>query len=80
MKERASNRSVKRKSLSELLSTLPIDWQWVTHPRLIVLRSQYFIRAATMSWGHKEQRSWSLVRRGLLANVSAGVSVTTEVP
>ena len=31
-----------------------------------------------MSLGHKEQRAWSLVRRGLLANVSAGVSVTTE--
>ena len=31
-----------------------------------------------VSWGHEEQRLWSLVRRGLLANVSAGVSVTTE--
>ena len=31
-----------------------------------------------MSWGHKEQRAWSLVRHGLLANVSAGVSVATE--
>ena len=31
-----------------------------------------------MSWGHKEQRAWSLIRCGLLANVSAGVSVTTE--
>ena len=31
-----------------------------------------------LSWGHIEQRAWSLVRRGLLANVSAGVSVTTE--
>ena len=31
-----------------------------------------------MSWGHKEQRTWSLVRRGLLANVSVGVSVTTD--
>ena len=31
-----------------------------------------------MSWGHKEQSAWSLVRHGLLANVSAGVSVTTE--
>ena len=31
-----------------------------------------------MSWGHKEQRVWSLVRCGLLANVSASVSVTTE--
>ena len=31
-----------------------------------------------MLWGHKEQRAWSLVRHGLLANVSAGVSVTTE--
>ena len=28
--------------------------------------------------GHKEQRAMPLVRRGLLANVSAGVSVTTE--
>ena len=31
-----------------------------------------------LSWGHKEQGTWSLVRRGLLANVSADVSVTTE--
>ena len=31
-----------------------------------------------MSWGHKEQRAWSLVRRGLLAKYLAGVSVTTE--
>ena len=28
--------------------------------------------------GHKEQSAWSLVRRGLLANVSISVSVTTE--
>ena len=41
MKERAGNWSVKKQSLSELLSTLPIDWQWATHPRLIVLRSQF---------------------------------------
>ena len=33
-----------------------------------------------MSWGHKEQRAWSLVRHGLLAKYLAGVSVTTEVP
>ena len=31
-----------------------------------------------VSWGHKEQRAWSLVRRGLLAKYLAGVSVTTE--
>ena len=31
-----------------------------------------------MSSGHKEQRAWSLVRRGLLAKYLAGVSVTTE--
>ena len=31
-----------------------------------------------MSWGHKEQCLVSYARRGLLANVSAGVSVTTE--
>ena len=24
-----------------ILSTLPIDWQWATHPRLIFLRSQF---------------------------------------
>ena len=48
---KGGNRSVKRQSLSELLSTDPIDWQWATHPRLIFLRSQCFIRAATMSWG-----------------------------
>ena len=40
MKEGAGNHSVKRLSL-RLLSTLPIDWHWVTHPRLIVLRSQF---------------------------------------
>ena len=40
---RAGNRSVKRQSLSELLSTDPIDWQWATHPRLIFLRSQCFM-------------------------------------
>ena len=31
-----------------------------------------------MSWGHKEQRTWYLVRRGLLAKYLAGVSVTTS--
>ena len=31
-----------------------------------------------MLWGHKKQSAWSLVRCGLLANVSAGVSVTSE--
>ena len=35
-------------------------------------------KISLLSWGHKEQRVWSLVRHGLLANVSAGVSVTTE--
>ena len=35
------------------------------------------LQAWLLSWGHKEQRAWSLVRCGLLANVSAGVSVTT---
>ena len=39
MKERAGNWSVKRQS-SWLLSTLPFDWQWETHPRHLVLRSQ----------------------------------------
>ena len=39
---RGGNQSVKRQSLSELLSTDPIDWQWATHPRLIFLRSQCF--------------------------------------
>ena len=34
---------MKRQSLSELLSTDPIDWQWATHPRLIFLRSQCFM-------------------------------------
>ena len=31
-----------------------------------------------MSCRHKEQRAWPFVRRGLLTNVSAGVSITTE--
>ena len=31
-----------------------------------------------MSWGHKEQRTWSYTRRGLLAKYLPGVSVTTE--
>ena len=34
---------MKRQSLSELLSTDLIDWQWATHPRLIFLRSQCFM-------------------------------------
>ena len=59
-----------------LLSMLPIDWQWVTHPRLIFLRSQCFIRAATMSWGNDKNESLVFVcRRGLLAYVYNGVSV-----
>ena len=43
--------------------TYPMTW-----PRL----------GALLSWGHKEQSAWSLVRRGLLAKYLAGVSVTTE--
>ena len=67
---------MKRQSLSELLSTDPIDWQWVTHPRLIFLRSQCFIRAATMSWGNDKDVCLPLCRRGLLAYVYSGVSLT----
>ena len=37
-----------------------------------------YVELSPLSWGHKEQSAWSLVRCGLLANVSAGVSVTTE--
>ena len=75
---KSGNRSVKRQSLSELLSTLPIDWQRFTHPRLIFLRSQCFIRAATMSWDNEyECVCVSLSRRGLLAYVYNGVSLTT---
>ena len=75
MKERAGNQSVKRQSLSELLSTLPIDWQWVTHPRLIVLRSQFKSELPPCRGGIKNNECVSLCRRGLLANVSVGVSV-----
>ena len=60
----------------ELLSTLPIDWQRVTHPRLIFLRSQCFIQAATMSWGNNKNAIVPWCRRGLLAYVYKGVSLT----
>ena len=73
--EGKSQQSENEKAILWLLSTLPIDWQWVTHPRLIVLRSQYFIRAATMSWGIKNKELGLWCRCGLLANVSVGVSV-----
>ena len=76
MKERAGNRSVKRQSLSELLSTLPIDWKRVTHPRLIFLRSQCFMSELPPCRGamnNKVLGLWS--RRGLLAYVYTGVSV-----
>ena len=59
---------------------LPIDWQWVTHPRLIFLRSQCFIQAATMLWGNDKNEVESLCcRRGLLAYVYNGVSLITSV-
>ena len=57
----------------------PIDWQWATHPRLIFLRSQCFIRAATMSWGQMNNKELvPCSRRGLLAYVYNGVSLSTE--
>ena len=52
---KGGNRGVKRLSLG-LLSTSPIDWQRVTLPRHIFLRSQCFIQAATMSWGNEYER------------------------
>ena len=67
----------KGKSL-RLLSTLPIDWQWETHPRLIVLRSQFKSELPPCHGGKWYQRALPLVRRGLLAKYLAGVSVTTE--
>ena len=64
----------------ELLSTDPIDWQWATHPRLIFLRSQCFIRAATMSSGRMITMSFVPCSRcGLLAYVYNGVSLTMSV-
>ena len=59
-----------------LLSTVPIDWQRVTHPRLIFLRCQCFIpplppcRVAMI-----KIESLPLCRRGLLAYVYNGVFV-----
>ena len=58
-----------------LLSTLPIDWQQVTHPRLIVLRSQFKSELPPCPGGINNKELVSLVRRGLLPNVSVGVSV-----
>ena len=69
---------MKRQSLSGLLSTDPIDWQWATHPRLIFLRSQCFMselppcRGAINNNGALSLGS----RRGLLAYVYSGVSLT----
>ena len=79
MKERAGNRSVKRQSL-RLLSNLPIDWQWETHPGHLVLRSQSLkVQAATMSWGQMITKSyvfgvWIFIDRQV-PSILAGVSL-----
>ena len=70
---------MKRQSLSELLSTDLIDWQWVTHPRLIFLRSQCFTSELPPCHGaiNKKGLLWAFSsRRGLLAYVYSGVSLT----
>ena len=68
---------MKRQSLSELLSTDPIDWQWATHPRLIFLRSQCFMSELPPCLGAMNNKgAWSFgSRRGLLAYVYSGVFV-----
>ena len=61
---------MKRQSLSELLSTDPIDWQWATHPRLIFLRSQCFMSELPPCRGAMDNKELGLwCRRGLLAYV-----------
>ena len=71
---------MKRQSLSELLSTDPIDWQWATHLRLIFLRSQCFMSELPPCRGAMDNNVVCLwCRRGLLAYVYSGVSLTTEV-
>ena len=51
---------MKRQSLSELLSTDPIDWQWVTHPRLIFLRSQCFMSELPPCRGANDNKGFGL--------------------
>ena len=75
MEKRAGYLSVKRQSLSELLSTLPIDWQQVTHPRLIFLRSQCLSELPPCRGAMNKNDLGPLCRRGLLAYVYNGVSV-----
>ena len=67
---------MKRQSLSELLSTGPIDWQWATHPRLIFLRSQCFMSELPPCRGAIIKNALLALcsRRGLLAYVYSGVS------
>ena len=67
---------MKRQSLSELLSTDPIDWQWATHPRLIFLRSQCFMSELPPCRGAIIMMTLLVPcsRRGLLAYVYSGVS------
>ena len=69
---------MKRQSLSDLLSMDPIDWQWVTHPRLILLRSQCFISELPPCHRAMDNKGvWSFGSRcGLLAYVYNGVSLT----
>ena len=73
---KGGNRSVKRQSLSELLSTDLTDWQWATHPRLIFLRSQCFMSELPPCHGAMDNKGLCLwCRRGLLAYVYNGVFV-----
>ena len=67
---------MKRQSLSELLSTDPIDWQWATHPRLIFLRSQCFMSELPPCRGAIIKNALLALcsRCGLLAYVYSGVS------
>ena len=66
---------MKRQSLSELLSTDPIDWQLATHPRLIFLRSQCFMSELPPCRGAMNTNELvPFSRRGLLAYVYSGVS------
>ena len=61
-----------------LLLAKTIDWQWVTHPRLIFLRSQFKSKLPPCCGGINDNKVGCVslcLCRGLLANVSMLVSL-----
>ena len=74
--EGKNQQSENEKAILWLPSTLPIDWQWVTQSKADSPEISVFLSELPPCRGDIKNKDLGLwCRRGLLANVSVGVSV-----